>query len=201
MSEALVGIIPAVLWIVFAGVVFLTLRRPIESQLRRLTGAKVAGFEVTLASEGLAEAAKKQGVELSVGDRRSAAERAAANHHLLDRARILWLDDAPGNNRRERRIMARFGAQFSLAETLEEALNRLGQDDFDVVITNYGKHYDPPHGPMLAKEIHNRGLGVPIVMYTTGIDEYFHETPKGILAVTTRPDRLLHFVLDALEHG
>ena len=53
MGEALVGIIPAVLWIVFAGVVLLMLRKPIESQLPRLTGAKVAGFEVTLASRSL----------------------------------------------------------------------------------------------------------------------------------------------------
>ena len=97
--------------------------------------------------------------------------------------------------------MGRFGAQFSVAESTDEALKRLEQDDFDVVITDYGKEDDPPRGVTLAQKIHDREIGVPIVMYTTGIDEYFHETPKGILAVTTPPDRLLHFVLDALEHG
>jgi hypothetical protein len=34
-----------------------------------------------------------------------------------------------------------------------------------------------------------------------GIDEDMHATPAGVFAQTTRPDRLLHYVIDALEHS
>ncbi|WP_433030209.1 hypothetical protein [Actinomycetospora sp. CA-053990] len=49
--------------------------------------------------------------------------------------------------------------------------------------------------------LRRQGLRPPVILYTTGIDEDDQAKPAGIFAETTRPDRLLHFVIDALEHA
>src|SRR2546429_3555913 len=51
--------IPAILWVIFAGLVFLATRKMLLPQIGRLTSIKGAGFEANFAEKLLDEAAAK----------------------------------------------------------------------------------------------------------------------------------------------
>ena len=196
-----ISIIPSLAWIVVVLVALFVLRRPLGQLLGRVTGAKVGGVQLTMTADALTDAGEKHGVTVPAGRAQSAAARAEANSDVLSRARILWVDDNPGNNVVERRLMRAFGVQFDLAMTTDEAMGRLLHGDYDLVISDMARAGDPGGGARLADLIHQAHLPVPVIIYTSGIDESYHITPPGVLAVTQQPDRLLHFVLDALIHG
>jgi CheY-like chemotaxis protein len=52
--------------------------------------------------------------------------------------RILWVDDRPDNNIFERRAMEAYSIQFVLALSTAEALEKIAEHQFDVIISDMG---------------------------------------------------------------
>lgn len=60
----------------------------------------------------------------------------------LQGCRVLWVDDTPTNNTVERNIMERLGATITLATSTDEALNKIGGELYDIIISDMGRRED-----------------------------------------------------------
>lgn len=115
---------------------------------------------------------------------------------------VLWVDDKPDNNRREREAMASFGIDFVLALSTEEALQRLATRRFDLVISDQWRVDDPRAGFTLLSLMRvQRGDRTPFVLYTSECSaaETMEARSLGALACTTRISELMQSALLALE--
>ena len=65
-----------------------------------------------------------------------------AAHDGLKRLRhtqLLWVDDSPRGNVRERRLLRDFGVFVDLAKSNDEAIDRFLETPYDVVISNINR--------------------------------------------------------------
>jgi CheY-like chemotaxis protein len=197
----LIDIVPTVLWIILAGVVFIMLRRTIENNvLPRLTGAKGPGFEFSFAAAAnqLDEAIARSNVTVSQGDRRGALGRAERHINILQGTRILWVDDRPEDNRRERKLLHSLGITIDLAVDTNEALARLARAEYDLVITDMERDGDDKAGSDLIMRMRGKGVYRWTIIYLRNLNPALG-TPAWAFAITNRPDQLLHYVMDIME--
>ncbi|MQA27639.1 MAG: response regulator, partial [Micromonosporaceae bacterium] len=142
LSEAvmieLVRTVPAVLWVVFAALVFLVLRRAILPQLGRLSNVKTPVFEATFAEQMLDEAAARirDGAPASARERRAAISRLEHAAHIVKRGRILWVDDNSDGNSALTHLFRRLGMTVDTARSTDEAMARLNERSYDLIITD-----------------------------------------------------------------
>jgi PleD family two-component response regulator len=116
-------------------------------------------------------------------------------------AQILWVDDRPQNNVRERAAMLAIGMRVALAQSTDEALEALKANRFDVVISDMGRPPDPEAGYTLLTTMRERGDMTPFVIYA-GSRAVAHKQlaqERGALGTTNRPQELLDLVLRAVE--
>ncbi len=116
-------------------------------------------------------------------------------------AKILWVDDRPANNLRERSALLSLGMRVELALSTEEALVALEKKSFDVVISDMGRPPDPQAGYTLLKAMRERGDLTPFVIYA-GSNALEHKQlarERGALGSTNSPQELLDLVLRAVE--
>ena len=113
VSTTLVKTIPAVLWVVFAALVYLTLRRALIPQFQRLSHLKAPGVELTFAQHLLEEAvtaeADGQTAAPPASDRRAAVSRLEHAVDIMRDGRILWVDDHPSSNASLTSLFTRVG--------------------------------------------------------------------------------------------
>jgi CheY-like chemotaxis protein len=198
---SLISILPTVMWIILVGLVFVLLRRTLESNvLPRLTGAKGPGFEFSFAAAAnqLDEAIANSHATVSQGDRRGALGRAERHLGILQGARILWVDDAPEGNRQERKLLHSLGIIIDLADETDEALTRLARAEYDLVITDMARDGDDKAGQTLIRRMREKRIYRWTIIYL----REFHPddgTPAWAFAITNRPDQLLHYVIDIME--
>jgi DNA-binding winged helix-turn-helix (wHTH) protein/CheY-like chemotaxis protein len=114
---------------------------------------------------------------------------------------ILWVDDKPDNNVREREAMSTFGVRFDLALSTEEALVHLNRERFDLVISDMNRPGDPRAGYALLSRLRENGDATPLVLFTSSCtDEQMLEARgRGALGCATRISELMQMVFAALE--
>lgn len=117
------------------------------------------------------------------------------------RAKVLWVDDRPSNNVRERQSLEAFGVDFTIAISTDEALNRLRAQKFDAVISDMGRPPDAQAGYTLLDSMRKSGDDTPLVFYAgSRAPEHVAESKRrGALGCTNRPDELFEYVLGALN--
>jgi CheY-like chemotaxis protein len=130
----------------------------------------------------------------------SVQRRASVVQQLLEGARVLWIDDHPGNNLYERTALAAVGVTVDLAVSTGEAIHIASALSPDVVISDIARDGDPVGGLAGLTTLRQRGLTAPFVFYTGKVDPT-KATPPGAFAITERPDSLLHYVFDLLDRG
>jgi hypothetical protein len=128
----------------------------------------------------------------------SVQRRAEVVRPLLEGARLLWIDENPGNNLYERTALAAVGITVDLALSTAEAIHIASALAPDVVISDIDRDGNRVAGLEGLETFAQRGLGFPFVFYTGEIDPT-KPTPRGAFAITDRPDSLLHYVFDLLE--
>jgi len=208
MSDAilttLITTTPAVLWIVFAAVVFLVLRPQLIMLLSRLRSANVlfGSFDFAAALEEVADTvagrAAKYGNAPSLADRRAVAGRLEFTASLLKGIRILWVDDHPESNRALIRVFEKAGMTVRTARSTAEGLAeaRLGQ--IDLVITDLRRGDASDAGYDLVSHLVKEEIDAPVILYTLAFDPLRGVHP-GIFGYTTAYDELIHLVIDVVE--
>ena len=196
MNELLVEVIriapesAALLGIAVTGVVQ---RKRLAEVFDRLSGLRVAGVELQFVQR-LADA--QPGRHVPAPDLDKLSTRLARRHDVLRGARILWVDDAPIQNRVERAVFRRLGASVENALSTEEALSALRRDEFDVIITDMAR--DSATSGLELRDALATLSETPLIGYIGSVDD--RGAPPGFFSFTDRPDQLVHAVINPLEH-
>jgi len=88
-----------------------------------------------------------------------------------DQKRILWVDDHPDNNRRERAALARLQIDVQIARSTREALGRIDEglrsgEPYDLVLTDWSRPRDGPEAGLgLIDALRTAGHVMPVVVY------------------------------------
>jgi hypothetical protein len=196
IGEAIVQIIPGLLWVAFAAVVLAIFYKPIRDDLipRLSTVTLPGGIELAL-FDRVTSAAEKQSVTISTEDKSRIVRRLERSSDVLRGARLLWVDDRPENNNDEAAILSTFGVAIEFTTTTQQALEFLSSQQFDVVISDMDHEGQPDAGIKLLDQT----KGVPWTILYVGNYKPELGTPRYAFAITNRPHQLLHYVLDALE--
>jgi CheY-like chemotaxis protein len=194
--------IPGLLWILLAAVVFGLFYRPIRDELLpRLSSLKLpGGIELTL-KDRIDDAAERQKVPVSEDDKTSIVRRLERLHRSVRGTRILWIDDEPDGNVDIVSILEAFGAKVELAGTSKEGGDRLRKGRFDVLISDIYRENQAKEGERFVQEWRKNERRHPLpptIFYITDYDEGLG-TPPYAFAITDRPHELLHYVLDVIE--
>ncbi len=206
----LIKTMPGLLWVLFAAVVFLVLRRPLVQQLSRLRAANTpfGSFDFEVALDLVERATESQSRQTDDGARSTAAssraeQRAVATRleyaaTFLDGGRILWVDDNADNNASLVTIFERAGMSVHTAHSTDAGLAALRDGHFDLIITDMTRGNDTAAGFHLADQLAAQGVRLPIILFTLGFDPRQGVHP-GLFAYTTSYHELIHLVIDVME--
>jgi CheY-like chemotaxis protein len=194
-----VKIVPSVLWFIFVSVLIIRLYEPIRDELLpRVSGFKAFGVEATFIADELKKAAEERETELSEEARSSVERRLQRAAPLLRGVQILWVDDDPSNIIYEARILRSFDVSIDIVISTLQALSALSRNSYDLVISDIARDEIPDEGLRFLREMRNRGLFRPTVLYAGAID-WEKGTPPYAFGITNRVDDLLHYVMDIVE--
>ncbi|MBL8660283.1 MAG: response regulator [Rhodospirillales bacterium] len=201
----LVKILPSALWLVVAIIVVLIFYRPIKNQLLPLvTGLKIGGIECSFVREAIQASvalARKHGnwqVEVSEEDASLAMDRASRHLGLLQKAKILWVDDVPENNFNEIKMLHQLRADVETAHGTDEALERLAKQPFDIILSDLKRGDDAGAGLAMLNRLKDSRPALPVIFYVGEFDPA-RGVPPFAFGLTNRPDEMLHLILDVLE--
>ncbi len=119
----------------------------------------------------------------------------------LEGAKILWVDDNPENNQYERKALEALGVQFTLATNTDEALLKLSNQRFQLVITDFKRADDERAGYTLLMAIKKLTNPPPVIIYSGGATPQFEREAKemGAFGETTGPEHLFNMTIDAIK--
>ena len=115
-------------------------------------------------------------------------------------ATVLWVDDTPTNNRFERKALETVGLRFELSTSTEDALKKIDEQDFDLIISDMGRRPDRYAGYTLLDALRSRGDRTPFIIYMDrSTPELQAEARnKGAQGLTNRPNELFQLVLSTI---
>jgi CheY-like chemotaxis protein len=125
----------------------------------------------------------------------SVARQYDAVQSRLPGLRVLWVDDEPANNVAERQLLRHLGVVVQTALGTAEALDHLGRDDFDLILTDIGRADPDDSGTEMAVRIRRLDIRTPIVGYIGEVDQS-RPHPAGFRALVDYPDDLLREVMN-----
>ena len=211
-----IGALAAPLWVLLAFYVVWLLRKPVVAAVARLSGFEAFGVKLAMSGGTALDAAIRSieivnkttglSVEVPVADRQAALDRANANRALFEGAEILWVDDAPSNNRNEARMLRSFGCLITFAVSTDEALRALRsgaeqQQPFHIILSDIARDNPVPEplaGIAMLRRLSEDGFRQPVIFYVNHLIPDAG-VPAGAFGITDRPDQLLHLVMDALS--
>ncbi len=128
----------------------------------------------------------------------SSVRRARVVADFLAGAKILWVDDHPGNNFNEKRMLEGFGIHVDQVRSTAEALNRLLGRSFDLVLSDIHRDDRSDAGMELLARLRGSECPAPVVFYVGQMNDT-QGVPVGAFGIADQPEPLLHLVLDVLE--
>lgn len=201
--EKLIDIVPALAWVAFALVVFLSLRRPLIGQiLPRISTIKAPGLELTLVGELLAKASESteesSGPTLTATERQGVLRRVDHAAEYLKGGRILWVDDHPRNNKYLIDLFRQTGMSVDTARSTEEALRLLKSRSYDLVLSDMERDGDHDAGLRMVEAFRQLGSPLPVVIHSVSFSAS-HRSDSMIFASSGRVDEVIHYVIDIME--
>ncbi|PWB90394.1 response regulator [Methylocystis sp. MitZ-2018] len=219
IMEALSKLLSVVIWpaiIIYALIKYGATLREFFATLNEFT-LKGAGFEASFETKRAKDQASKALVAAAVTRQEADLAPAAVAKNVLaannaveavtaktirrvSGAQILWVDDRPENNMNERRALEALGIHFVISKSTDDALSKIREEKFDVIISDMGRPPDFKAGYTLLAKLKDLRVTVPYIIYAGSRDaEHVAESRKrGALGCTNRPDELFEYVLSAL---
>lgn len=120
---------------------------------------------------------------------------------LQSTRRGLWVDDRPENNRYEMSALQEFGVTFDLSMNTTDALHRLSQESYAIVISDMARREGPREGYCLLDAMRKKGDQTPLIFYAKSKrPEYVKETYEhGGQGYTNIPSELFTLVMQNLR--
>ncbi len=213
--------IAAAMWVGLAFLVFLMLRGALMERTPFLTkfGLGPSGVSMEFAEQKLDEAASKgvMGSRRDIGKpaKQAVAIRLERNADLMALARILWVDDHPGNNTPLIELFRSYGARVDTARSNDDALALLHESRYDVVISDVGRDNEPPNTELKGVEFAETTFqrwGQKAILATARFDptrlpeatdrerlELTRRVSDTVFGRTNRLDEVIHLTLDMIE--
>lgn len=167
--------------------------------IKKLTGAELlAALFGQLEAKTKSSVASTDGKDMDISWMPSVARRAKIVRPLLIGARILWVDDQPGNNLYERTVLSSLGVSIDLALSTDEALYMIGHLRYDLILSDMKREGSHTAGLELLEQLSRPEFAPPIIFYMGQVDRRL-SAPIGAFGMTDRPDELLHYAFDVLE--
>jgi|GEM_PF-1491586 len=119
----------------------------------------------------------------------------------LKKSTVLWVDDRPRNNIYERQSLEALGINFVLAQSTEEAFDKLNLQHFDLIISDMGRPPDPRAGYTLLDQLRSCGDRTPFIIYAADANHPQHIAESlrhGAIGSTNRRSELFEMVLSLL---
>ena len=153
-----VSVVTALVWMKPENLTF-DMRAHLEKQLRAAVslGAASTNNPSPTTDDDISRIADTVRATTSVGVERGAKWK---NH-------VLWVDDQPDNNRFERLAFESIGLHFTLAQSTNEGLERLRNDQYAAVISDMGRREGPREGYVLLDRLRDQGNRIPLFFYTS----------------------------------
>ncbi len=116
--------------------------------------------------------------------------------------KVLWVDDHPKNNAALIDLFRPQGVEFDLALNTNQALDRLANGDYGLIISDMGRDRESDAGIKMIREIDRRfGSGPPVLIYcSSGAVQRYGDAAKkaGAALVTDNPRDLIAKMTSAL---
>lgn len=115
--------------------------------------------------------------------------------------RVLWVDDHPENNAREKRFLERRRIAVYAVTSSDDALKLLSMYEYDAVISDMGRNGKPLAGLELVKDMRARKNHTPFALYTILPSRAQREllAEHGGQGVVVTPEGLYSFILPRLD--
>ena len=195
MSEVAAALAPHLLW---ASVLAVGLWRvggiSVRDVLSRVKGVEFSGVRIDIES-AVESAAVAQNVTVSRRASRAVAERLRRSQGRVAATRLLWIDDEPNGNKAEMKLLKGLGATIDLAHSSKDARERLAAAIYDIVLSDIKRGERDDEGVRFLPEVSAALLEPPVIFYVTESKG----TPEGAFGIATRPDELMHLIVDALD--
>ena len=167
---------------------------------------KVSPKGIEVDTEGLlkylreAEAQKGLAPEGNVTELEKVSAQVKAISQRLPVGTVLWIDDHPLNNQKEKMALAQLGLFADSYTTNAEALAALKTGDYDIVISDIGREADET-GWDLLRDVHRLYPKVPFIFYTMNITDRARKeaTDAGARGIVERPGELITLVVNNLR--
>lgn len=214
LIDAVAHLLGVLVWPAVVVFLFVRFGGPIAGFLRNIGefNVKAAGVEATAKSREVAAAAlgaaetvraTEDGAMIDASDPSDIAE-ALPDPRALRRlrgARVLWVDDRPGNNRFERQALEAFGIQVELSESTDDAMDKVRWRPYELIISDMGRPPDGQAGYTLLERLRGDGHRIPFVIYAgSRAPEHVREAERrGALGCTNRPQELVRMVTEELS--
>ena len=116
------------------------------------------------------------------------------------RNHILWVDDRPDNNLSEREAFEAIGLRFTLALSTNEALRKLENNRYAVIISDMARREGRKEGYVFLDRLRREGNQTPVVIYSSSnAPEHKRETlMHGGQGHTNNPRELFESVTGVL---
>ncbi|KAA9379348.1 response regulator [Microbispora cellulosiformans] len=198
--------VPAILWVSFAFVVYLSLREPLKEAIPRMTRIGALGVvevEFTEVERLLTKAVESSDQEetgplISRADRRAVIRRLDHAAVYLKGGRILWVDDLPEGNSYLTALFRQLGMVVDEVTSTDRALGRLDQHTYDLVISDLHRGADSQAGIEMLRAFRSRGISLPVIIHAARFDPTLGVDPM-IFGGTNRVDDVVHYVIDVME--
>ena len=112
-------------------------RAKLEALFESLNKVKAGPIELGFDIQKLNDAKPKQ--PLSIKAATILESRILRNRSIIQRTRILWVDDSPANNQSETEFLRDLGIDIDTALSTAEALEQLRRNHYDLLITDQSR--------------------------------------------------------------
>ena len=119
-------------------------------------------------------------------------------------ARVLWVDDRPANNEYERKLLREHGIVFDNVVSTTEAIEQLGNEAYDLVITDLGRKGSSDRsstaGAAFLDQPVMREGGPPVIVYagSWAVAQRADLVQRGAVDVMANREALIATVLEIL---
>ncbi|GAA4503090.1 response regulator [Pseudaeromonas paramecii] len=166
-----IKIIPSLTWAIIGFFAIKNFKTVIsENLLPRMTSIKAAGFEASFEKE-VKDALDNISIRYkdipigSTANREQVARRANRIYPILQKTKILLVDDEPKQISFLINILERLDIVHQVAISTEDAIVRLGNQNFDLIISDIKRRDDGSAGIHMLKKLKDMKIEIPTIFY------------------------------------